>query len=303
MIDVKGLMRRNAGRTVLDGVTFRVAPGEVVGFLGPNGAGKTTTLRVLAGILAPHGGRVAVAGRFDPLDDPDVRARIGYLPEHIPVVGDVSAVDYVAFSARMRGAEAPDREARRRLDEVDLSQVVDRPVCRLSKGQRQRVGLAAALAGDPEVLLLDEPTTGLDPGQLVRIRALIRNRRGRCAVLLSTHILPEVAGTCDRVIVLHRGRIVAERNGVLSSTSFEIRVRGNSAELVDRLRRIPGVLAIRVQSEDGGARYTVDADRDVRAALAESVVAVECGLLELRRCETDLEEMFLELVAGEGARE
>ncbi len=302
MIEVRDLVRERDGRRVLDHVSFRAEPGEIVGFLGPNGAGKTTTLRVLAGILPPHAGSLRVAGSESPLEDASARRRIGYVPEHVPAPTDAGARDYVEFVGRLRGLSRTEarREARQRLEDVDLAKLGNRSVRRLSKGERQRVGLAAGLIGDPDVLLLDEPTSGLDPAQLARVRGLLRAQAGRKTILLSSHLLAEVTHTCDRVIVLHHGRVVAERSphgaGVGPET-LEIRVRGVRAGLEKAIAAVSGVREVRVAERRGELFAEIDADRDVRAAVAEAVVGSGRGLLELRRRETSLEATFLTLVA------
>jgi len=309
MIEVEGLTRITGGRRILDGVSFRVGPGEVVGFLGPNGAGKTTTLRVLAGALPPGGGTVRVAGDAPPLESAASRRRVGYLPENVPVVGRVSALEYVAFAGRARGRSraGADHEAREHLADVGLADAASRPVRELSKGERQRVGLAAALAGDPDVLLLDEPTSGLDPAQLVTVRELIRRQQGRRAVLFSTHLLGEVASTCDRVVVLHAGRVVAERptgrSGAESArNTVEVTLRGPREGLEDLVGGVDGIRVLGAESDPAGdgvtLRLAMEGDR--RAALARAVVEAGRELLALRRRETPLEEMYLELVAGAG---
>ncbi|GJM45109.1 MAG: ABC transporter ATP-binding protein [Gemmatimonadota bacterium] len=309
MIEVDGLCRVSGGRRVLDGVTFRVDAGEVVGFLGQNGAGKTTTLRILAGALPKSGGIVRVCGFDSPQDSPQARRQVGYLPENVPVVGDVTALEYVEFVARSRGARAQEarHDAAARLEQVDLTGVGHRSVQRLSKGQRQRVGLAAALAGDPPVLLLDEPSSGLDPSQLVRVRELIREQRGRRAVLVSTHLLSEVRETCDRVIVLHQGRVVAEETASSSAPELpgagpmrcEVVVRGDRAGVRELLESVAGVRVIDVDRRaPGEVTVIVHLDDDRRAELAAAVVQSGRELVGLRPLQTTLEEMFLRLVAG-----
>ena len=212
MIELDGLVKRFGDTVALDGVSFRVERGEIVGFLGPNGAGKTTTLRILSTYLTPDEGRAVVGGHDAALRPMEVRRRLGYLPEHPPVDLDHTVLEYLSFCAALRGV--PRRRRRAAVDEVlercGVVEVRGRLIGNLSKGYRQRVGLAQALVHAPEVLVLDEPTVGLDPQQIREIRELVRSLRGDHTVLLSTHILPEVAVTCDRAIVIHRGRIVAD---------------------------------------------------------------------------------------------
>jgi ABC-2 type transport system ATP-binding protein len=214
VIEVRGLVRRFGETTALDGMTFAVPSGSIAGFLGPNGAGKTTTLRILATCLAPHGGSATVAG-FDVVSDPmEVRRRIGYLPELPPLHLDHTVLEYLRYCAALRGVGRS--AARRSIDDLTdrcgLGDVRGRLLGNLSKGYRQRVGLAQALVHDPEVLVLDEPTSGLDPNQIVEIRGLIRSLAGERTILLSTHILPEVAAICGRAVIVDRGRVRAEEN-------------------------------------------------------------------------------------------
>ncbi|HZN55887.1 MAG TPA: ABC transporter ATP-binding protein [Candidatus Polarisedimenticolaceae bacterium] len=211
MIDVRQLVKRYGDRAALDGVTFRVERGEVVGFLGPNGAGKTTTLRILSTYLTPDGGSATVAG-FDVARRPmDVRRRIGYLPEHPPLDLDHTVREYLGFCAALRGVtRARAAAVSAVIDRCGLRSVAGRLIGNLSKGFRQRVGLAQALVHAPEVVVLDEPTVGLDPSQIREIRQLIRSLAGDHTVLLSSHILPEVAMTCSRAVVIHQGRVAAD---------------------------------------------------------------------------------------------
>jgi len=210
MIEAVGLTRRFGDTVAVDGLDFRVEPGEIVGFLGPNGAGKTTTMRMLTGTLPPSSGRALVAGLDVAEASLAVRRRIGFMPEHAPLYPDMSVRALLRYVADLKGVDRAARDAHvdALLERVDALDMADRLVGHLSKGYRQRVGLAQALTGDPEVLILDEPAAGLDPHQIVEIRELIRGYRGRRTVLLSSHILGEVEKVCDRVLILHRGRLV-----------------------------------------------------------------------------------------------
>jgi len=210
MIEAVGLTRRFGDTVAVDGLDFRVESGEIVGFLGPNGAGKTTTMRMLTGTLPPSAGRATVAG-LDVADSSlEVRRRIGFMPEHVPLYPDMTVRALLRYVAELKSVPAAERDDHvdTLLARVDARDMADRLVGHLSKGYRQRVGMAQALIGDPEVLILDEPSAGLDPHQIVEIRELIRSYRGRRTVLLSSHILGEVEKLCDRVLILHRGRLV-----------------------------------------------------------------------------------------------
>jgi len=211
MIEAVGLTRRFGDTTALEDVGFEVGRGEIVGLLGPNGAGKTTAMRILTCTLPPSGGRASVGG-FDVVDDSlEVRRRVGFMPEHVPLYPDATVSEHLRFTAELKGVDAAGRDDHLEgvVARAGLAEVRDRMVGNLSKGYRQRVGLAQALVGDPEVLILDEPTSGLDPHQIVEIRDLIRDLRGERTVLLSSHILGEVARTCSRAIILDRGRLAA----------------------------------------------------------------------------------------------
>jgi ABC-2 type transport system ATP-binding protein len=212
MISVSRLVKRYRGFVALDGIRFQVNPGEAVGFLGPNGAGKTTTMRILTGALPATSGQVSVAG-FDVFEEPlQVKKRVGYLPEVPPLYEDLDVTAFLVFVSRLKGLgkQKGGQELDRVIDSCGLEEVRRRRIGNLSKGFRQRIGLAMSLLGDPEVLILDEPTIGLDPNQIVEIRALIKKLAENHTVILSTHILPEVTQICDRVVIIHRGRIVAD---------------------------------------------------------------------------------------------
>ena len=214
MIETRGLTKLYRDLTAIEDVTFSVQKGEIVGFLGPNGAGKTTTMKILTGFMPPSRGIAKVAG-FDVFEEPmEVKRRIGYMPEHPPIYPDLTVHEYLQFVGRLKeltGAKLKDSIAQV-VDKVELTPVIDRLICNISKGYQQRTGLAQAMLGSPEVLILDEPTVGMDPGQIVRVRNIIKSLAGDHTVILSTHILQEVTATCERVIIINNGRIVADDN-------------------------------------------------------------------------------------------
>src|SRR6059036_1527470 len=250
MIEVQRLTKCYGPITAIRDVSFSVAPGEIVGFLGPNGAGKSTTMRILACFMPASSGTARVAGYDVFRESLEVRRRIGYLPESVPLYGDLRVAPYLDFVAEVKGVGRAER--RRRVAEVMerclITDVQHRLIGRLSKGYRQRVGLAQALLGDPEVLILDEPTIGLDPKQITEIRALIRSLAGQHTVILSTHILPEVSMVCDGVIIINGGRIVAQSTEselvaqVFPTARVELRVAGASGDVAQALRAVPDVL-------------------------------------------------------------
>jgi ABC-2 type transport system ATP-binding protein len=311
MIEVAGLTKSYGPIHALHGITFRVKKGEVVGFLGPNGAGKSTTMKIITGSMAPSGGAVKVAG-FDVFEDPvEVKKRIGYLPENPPVYGDMNVESYLAFVAKLKGV-AGDRvrtQVERAIEKTDLGAVRKRLIQNLSKGYRQRVGIAQALVSEPEVLILDEPTSGLDPRQVAEVRSLIRELRGEHTIILSTHILPEVQAMCERIIIINRGRIVAEdsldglTNRMAGSLEVKLKVARPSAEVETALRSVPGVAAV-LKAEGGysvniqGAGADSSADSAIEK-VAEAAVSSRAGLLELKREAADLEDIFLKLTTSE----
>ena len=312
MIEVHGLTKHYGPFTAIRDVTFDVAPGQVVGFLGPNGAGKSTTMRILACFMPASAGTARVAG-YDVFNQSmEVRRRIGYLPENVPLYTDMRVAPYLDFVAEIKGVP---RSARRRrvadaMDKCLIGDVQNRLIGNLSKGYRQRVGLAQAIINDPHVLILDEPTIGLDPRQITEIRALIKSLAGAHTVILSTHILPEVAMVCSGVIIINKGAVVAqgpidslvEQFFPVSRVHVELEAPSDAARAA--LRTIPGVLDVRdVPTSDGTAAFAVDAarDRDVRAEIFFLATAQHWSLLELRRVGMTLEEVFIRIVAGEEA--
>ena len=309
MIEVEGLSRRFGDRMVVDDVSFAVQRGDVLGFLGPNGAGKTTTMRVLTGYLPATAGRVEVAGH-DVLREPlEVKRRIGYLPERPPVYPEMRVDAYLRFVAAIKGVPRKSRpeSVERVSGTCGLSDVRRRLIGNLSKGFRQRVGLAAALVHNPEVLILDEPTVGLDPKQIVEIRKLVRSLASSHTVILSTHILAEVTATCNRVIIINEGRIVVSdsleslRRRGRGPRRLGLRVARASSEIPERLRRVPGVTSVEAGEEEGSFGVTVEADHDPREEIAAVVVGAGWGLLELSGSAASLEQVFLEAISRPAA--
>jgi ABC-2 type transport system ATP-binding protein len=293
--------------TAIEDVSFHVAAGEIVGFLGPNGAGKTTAMRILAGVFPPTTGRASIAGH-DVLDEPmEARRALGYFPEYAPFYPDLSVVQYLRFVGRLKRLDHAARRAgvERVLGSCGLEAVAGRLVGKLSKGYRQRVGLAQALLGDPRVLILDEPTAGLDPEQVVGIRSLIAELGATRAVLLSSHILSEVEAVCSRVVVLNRGRVVGEGSPAAlvaklgARQRIVIRVDAPSGDVLSLVRDVVGVERARAALDGGdGATVVVEVgDEASRRAVAASIQARGWTILELRHESLPLEEIFLRLVS------
>jgi ABC-2 type transport system ATP-binding protein len=310
VIEVHHVTKRYGRVTAVDDVSFRVEQGEILGFLGPNGAGKTTTMRILTGYMPATDGRATVAG-YDVFTHPiEAKRRTGYLPEAPPLYPDMTVREYLDFVAKIKGVPAPERRERVRsvMERTRVADMAARHCSKLSKGYRQRVGLAQALIHNPEVLILDEPTAGLDPKQIIETRDLIRSLGGDHTIVLSTHILPEVAQTCQRVVIINKGRVVA----VDTPDNLTARLRGaetmyvhidsEGADAAPVLQAIPGVT--RVVASDGrgpvGA-YEVESGRgtDVRREIARTVVSRGWGLLELRPMRMSLEEIFLQVTTDE----
>jgi ABC-2 type transport system ATP-binding protein len=310
VIEVQHLTKRYGTFTAVDDVSFKVERGEILGFLGPNGAGKTTTMRVLTGYIPATKGHAVVAGH-DVFDQPlEAKRRTGYLPETPPLYTDMTVGEYLTFVAKLKGVAPKERKAR--VDQVMrktyVSDMVNRACGKLSKGYRQRVGLAQALIHNPDVLILDEPTAGLDPKQIIETRRLVKELAGNHTIVLSTHILPEVAQTCQRVVIINKGKVVAVDTPanltarLRGSETLLLQVDGDPAQVTATLQRVPGVVRVQAgESHDHVGSYEIDSEhgRDVRRDLARAVVGSGFGLLELRPVRMSLEEVFLSLTTEE----
>jgi ABC-2 type transport system ATP-binding protein len=310
MIQVDNLTKRYGPVTAIHDVSFNVDKGRIVGFLGPNGAGKSTTMKILSCFMPASGGTARVAGYDVFSQSLEVRRRIGYLPENAPLYPDLSVAAFLDFVAEIKGVGRTARRGRVAdvMERCFIGDMQHRLIGKLSKGYRQRVGLAQALLGDPEVLILDEPTIGLDPRQIAEIRALIRSLAGQHTVILSTHILPEVSMVCDGVIIINRGRIVAQGTEselvqqAFPSTRIQLRVAGADGDVAGAVAALPGVVGVQpLAVRDGGVGLLVEAarDRDVRPDLVRLVTGKGWALQELHQVGMSLEEVFIRAVAGE----
>jgi ABC-2 type transport system ATP-binding protein len=315
LVEVENLTKYYGDTPAIDGVTFEMKKGEILGFLGPNAAGKTTTMRIMTGFMPPTSGTVRIAG-IDVQEEPvEAKRLMGYLPENVPLYEDLSVSQYLTFFARLRGVSK-----RRLLERVrfamEATNVAEREnwvIGKLSKGFRRRVGIAQALVHDPDLLILDEPTEGLDPIQIIEIRELIRSLRGSHTVILSTHILPEAQAMSDRVVIINRGRIVAIdtthnlMTRVQRAQRMRIEVRGPQRDVAARLKAIAGVQQVKVdESKDGTTSFLVEGamEKDIRQSVSETIVKSGWSLLELDTLEITLEDVFLQITreSQEGAR-
>jgi ABC-2 type transport system ATP-binding protein len=312
LISVENLTKRYPAKTAIEGMSFQVEKGEILGFLGPNGAGKTTTMRIITGFMPATDGSVRVDG-FDVFENPlDVRRRIGYLPENPPLYLEMDVAAYLRFVAKIKGVpkEKLDSEVNRVMERVNITDVKERIIAKLSKGYKQRVGLAQALLNDPPVLILDEPTIGLDPKQIHEVRELIKDLAGNHTVVLSTHILPEVEQTCHRVIIINRGKIVAVdtpqnlRSQLQGAPRVSVEVQGPPSEVISKLKATPGVVEVlKIGDMDGHHQYQVEGElhKDIRSELARTIVQNGWGLYGLQSATMSLEDIFLELTTAEEA--
>ncbi|MBM3858979.1 MAG: ATP-binding cassette domain-containing protein [Verrucomicrobia bacterium] len=314
MIKVENLTKRYAGVTALNGVSFEVGRGEIVGFLGPNGAGKSTTMKILTGFIPASAGQVTVAGCDVFEESLEVRRHIGYMPENNPLYVDMRVNEYLKFRAKLKGVARADRKERvqEAMERTGIADVQDRVIGQLSKGYRQRVGLADALLHEPDLLILDEPTIGLDPVQIRQVRELIKELGKQHTILLSTHILPEVEMTCNRVIIIHRGKILASdtpenlRKTLRSGGMVNVELRAPLADVQSVLPVVPGVASVTVTTGDDGMVYAAveaKADADPREAIYQAAVQGGWTLRELTRSRTTLEDIFVQVTREEDEAE
>jgi ABC-2 type transport system ATP-binding protein len=315
MIEVQHLTKRYGPFTAVEDVSFRVEKGEILGFLGPNGAGKTSTMRMITGYMPPTDGNVIVAG-YDVFTHPiDAKKRTGYLPETPPLYPDMTVREYLTFAAKIKTGALTKAERESRvasaMKKTHVDDMANRQCGKLSKGYRQRVGLAQALIHDPEVLVLDEPTAGLDPKQITETRDLIRGLAGDHTIVLSTHILPEVAQTCQRVVIINRGKVVAIdtpdnlTHQLKGAATLYVQVAGGE-DTPAVLGAVPGVTKVdTIDTHEAFTGYEIEAEpnRDIRRDIARTVVERGWGLLELRPTRMSLEEVFLQLTTEEQAQE
>ncbi|HDQ26418.1 MAG TPA: ABC transporter ATP-binding protein [bacterium] len=311
MIELKNVTKKFGGRIVVDNISFKVNKGEIVGFLGPNGAGKTTTMRMITGFFPAGEGTVKVAG-FDMSENPiAAKERIGYMPENVPLYKELDVMSYLKFVARVKGVEKAKTGAMisKAMEEAGITEVKSRIIGRLSKGFRQRVGIAQAILNDPDVLILDEPTSGLDPKQIREIRDLIKEMKGTRTIILSTHILPEVSMTCDKVMVINEGKIVAEgrvdelgrSSGGVSKVIVE--VEAPKTTFISEVKKIKGVETVEAEPREGSKYnlFTVGIEENSGAVrdILSKIIKNDWELMELKRPQVTLEDVFLKLVTKE----
>ena len=312
MIEVEHLGKTYGSTAAIEDVTFSVEPGEILGFLGPNGAGKTTTMRILAGYLPASAGTAKIAGYEVHENSMAVRQRIGYLPETPPLYADMTVEGFLNFVARIKGVSAGDRPARIQssVQRCGLTEKRHTLIRKLSKGYRQRVGIAQAIVHDPPAIILDEPTVGLDPRQIIEVRNLIKNLAGDHTVILSTHILPEVSMTCSRVAIINRGRVVATGDPetlmaqLMGGSGYEVEVAGDLASLEQAIQSVQGVQAVQAiatdpQSQHHKLKVIATGNALDGRQLAQAIVQSGAGLYEMRRVQASLEAVFLQLTTEE----
>ena len=313
MLEITNLTKNYGRIKAVDNISFSVQQGEIVGFLGPNGAGKTTTMNILTGYIPSSAGVVKVGG-YDVMEEPEkVKSQIGYLPELPPLYFDLTVYEYLMFVAELKKVQKNQRKHQVN-ESMNLMRIEDhknRLVKNLSKGYKQRVGFAQALIGEPEALILDEPTIGLDPGQIIEMRKLIKSLGKRHTIILSSHILQEVSAVCERVIIINKGRIAAIdtpenlSKGMGTASRLSLTVAGAPTAVISSIEEIYGVKNVEKSGdrERGTASYVVESDKeiDIRRPLFFALAKISCPILEMRSLDFSLEEIFLELVASEKA--
>ncbi|QEN08854.1 ABC transporter ATP-binding protein [Oceanispirochaeta crateris] len=314
MIKAIDLTKRYGKHTAVNKINFEIGKGEIIGFLGPNGAGKSTTMNMITGYIAPTDGQILVDGE-NILDDPEkTRGKIGYLPEHPPLYMDMTVNEYLKFSGQLKKISKPDliRDMDRISELVKISDVRKRLIKNLSKGYKQRVGLAQALLGNPQLLILDEPTVGLDPKQIIEIRNLIKDLSENHTIVLSSHILPEISAVCDRVLIISKGDIVASdtpenlAQNLAGKHKLHLRVKGGEEQIREALEGLNILQDIHMESsrEEGVLRVIVEAakDADIREDVFYALAEQKCPILQMRPMDMTLEEIFLNLTTVEGGK-
>lgn len=307
MIEVSNLTKDYGARRAIDGLNFEARQGEITGFLGPNGAGKTTTMRILTGYLPPSDGTATIAG-FDVVKESlEVRKRVGYLPETVPLYTEMTAFDYLKFMADLRHLPNADDVVEETLEMVGLLDRAGSFIGNLSKGMRQRIGLAQALLHRPAVLILDEPTIGLDPAQIIEVRNLIREIGKERTVLLSTHILSEAQQLCDRILIINKGKIVAEdtpenlQASLTGGQRVHLTVHGKAQQAAEIIRAVKGVQTVIINNENN-LQFEFLAQNDIRPDVARALVEAKLDLLEMRAASLSLEEIFLQLTKDDPSK-
>lgn len=310
MIELKNVTKKFGNKTAVDEISFKIEKGDIVGFLGPNAAGKTTTMRIITGFFPPTSGQVKIAGYDISKDSIAVKEKIGYMPENVPLYKELTVYSYLKFIAEIKGVPKDKIESRieKAMKEVGISQVKNTIIGKLSKGFRQRVGLAQAIINDPEILILDEPTVGLDPVQIKEIRSLIKNMKGERTIILSTHILPEVSMTCDKVIIINEGKIIAQEdvknltNVSQKGSQIYIEVEAPKSQFMTEIKKLKGVENIEEKEKISEGIYLynliISEQKDIKD-IVNKIVKNDWGLLELRKQQVTLEDVFLKLVTKE----
>jgi ABC-2 type transport system ATP-binding protein len=314
MIQVQNLTKIYRNTTAIDDISFSVAKGEIIGFLGPNGAGKTTTMRILTGFLPATSGTAKIAGYDVYSQSLEVRRNIGYLPETPPLYMDMTVEEYLRFVSRIKGISHGDRS--KKVNHVmERCQLEDKRkvlIHKLSKGYKQRVGIAQAIVHEPPVIILDEPTVGLDPRQIIEVRNLIKSLRGEHTIILSTHILPEVSMTCDRVTIINRGKVVATNTPeslmteLSAGAGYHVEIVGNVEEIIPKIRQISGVSEVKIESRHGNnniLQINSELTSEIGQEIAKITVNSGLGLAEMRQTRPTLEDIFIQLTTQENLEE
>lgn len=309
MVEVKNLVKRYGDKLAVDHVSFTVNKGEILGFLGPNGAGKSTTMNIITGYLSSTSGTVTIDG-CEILEDPKgAKSKIGYLPEIPPLYQDMTVKRYLEFVYDLKKVTLPKKEHLAEVCKVTkITDVYNRVIKNLSKGYRQRVGLAQALIGNPPVIILDEPTVGLDPKQIIEMRNLIRGLGKKHTVILSSHVLSEIQAVCDRIVVINHGKLVADENTTDITTNLtgakriQLHIDGDEKTVLPALRNVDGVSRVRkvMQTVDGFNEYIIESlpNSDVRKAIFYAMASINCPIVMMRNAEMSLEDAFLKITSG-----